>query len=649
MAAISIPAARRIQVPGSRRTWVLALLAVTAVLYLLFRGTATLPFDDQAPLFQTLNDVRDWVDLNRTTNAILIAATQLGDLIGQLVGFIDGIFHGLAWPAVLAIVATLGLIAGSWRIAILQAAGFAALGILGLWNESLDTLALTIAAVMISLLIGIPLGILAGRSTTVERILTPILDVMQIMPTFAYLAPFALIFAIGAPTATIVTLIYAMPAAIRISSLGIRGVPAASVEAAVSIGATRWQVLRKVQLPQARRTIGLAINQTIMLALSMVVITALIGAPGLGQKIVNALEKLDVGAAFDAGLAIVIVAILLDRLTAQFGERMDPRFRAASAVSRPIVLAAIAISGFFVLVGSVLGTAFGDDGTFPTTISVSFQEPVNQLADWITTNLYPVTNAMKDGATTLLINPLQTVLTTSPWWLVVGFVFFLALIISGLRPAVVAAVCLALVAALQLWEHGMETLATVLVAMILTLAIGVFFGVLSARWDRFGAGLRPILDAAQTMPSFVYLVPAIALFGATRFTAIVAAVIFAAPPVIRLVDSGIRSVPAVVVESATAAGANSRQLLFKVQLPMSRQALLLAANQGIIQVLAMVVVGGLVGAGGLGFDVVSGFSQASNFGLGLAAGLATVLLGIMLDRITQGAGGRPAQKTPTRA
>jgi glycine betaine/proline transport system permease protein len=195
----------------------------------------------------------------------------------------------------------------------------------------------------------------------------------------------------------------------------------------------------------------------------------------------------------------------------------------------------------------------------------------------------------------------------------------------------------------------MITLATTLVAVVLTLAVGIAFGIWSARSDRVSAFLRPGLDAAQTMPSFVYLVPALALFGPTRFTAIVAALIYAAPSVIRLVEDGIRGVSPTVVEAATSVGATPRQLLWKVQLPMARPSILLALNQGIVLVLAMVVVGGLVGGGALGYDVVVGFSKAQQFGKGLAAGIAIVLLGIMLDRITQAAGARKASSAQTDA
>ena len=150
------------------------------------------------------------------------------------------------------------------------------------------------------------------------------------------------------------------------------------------------------------------------------------------------------------------------------------------------------------------------------------------------------------------------------------------------------------------------------------------------------------------MPSFVYLIPALALFAPTRFTAILAAVIYAMPPVIRLVEAGIRSVPVAAIEAGISSGASPRQLLWKVQLPMARRSLLLAANQGIVMVLAMVVVGGLVGAGALGYDVVAGFAQHEDFGKGLSAGIAIVLLGVMLDRITQGAGDR-SSAVPARA
>jgi glycine betaine/proline transport system permease protein len=631
--AVSLSAATRLEPRTARRILALIVTAVVVGLYVAFQGQWALPHDEEYPLFASLNGLRDFVDQNRTI------VDPIRIFIGTLVDFFVAIIAGLGWPGVLAVAGGLGLIFGGLRLATLSVLGFASLGVLGLWGASMATLALMLAAVVLSLVIGIPLGILIGRSDRASAFVTPILDVMQIMPTFAYLAPMTLLFLIGAPSATIATLIYAIPPAIRITSLGIRGVGKETVEAAVSLGSTRWQVLTKVQVPLARRTIGIGINQTIMMALSMVVITGLIGAPGLGRNILQALSKVDVGAAFDAGLAIVILAIVLDRLTDRAGEMMDPRFRRPDEEQRKRRL--LYGATFAVVTGVIILVRFmPDPTTFPEELTFSFREPVNAIVGWFTDTFSPITLAIKGLFTDYVLNPFESILTTAPWWLVVAVIVLVAWFISGRRASVTAAICLGVVILLGLWNHAMATLATVLVATIITLVLGVALGVLTARSDRVRAALRPFLDMAQTMPAFVYLIPAIALFAPSRFTAIVAAVIYAVPPVIRLVDAGIRGVSGTAMEAATASGSTERQLLWNVQLPLSRRALQVAANQGIVLVLAMVVIGGLVGAGALGYDVVAGFAQGEDFGKGLAAGTAIVLLGIMLDRITQGAGGR---------
>jgi len=645
MTAISLRAFPRIDERSARPIALILLAAVSVVLFLAFQNTFVLPHDEEAPVFKSINGVRDWVRDNRNINPALVVIGSIRGPIGALTtGMIDGLQY-LGWLGIIGVAGALGFVAGGWRIATLMVIGLPALGVLGLWPESVATLGLTLAAVLLSLSIGVPLGILTARSHRLQAALSPVLDVMQIMPTFAYLAPMALLFQIGEAPSTIATLIYAMPAAIRITALGIRRVPAATVEAAESLGATSWQVLRKVQLPLARRVIGLAINQTIMLALGMVVITALIDAPGLGIPITRALFGNNVGAAFDAGIAVVILAVLLDRLTEHASIRMDPRSGVATQASgepssralrrrRLTLYGAIAVG-----IGSLLAS-LQVSPDFPDVVSFSFRQPVNTVVDWIKTNFFTITDAIKNIFSDVVINPLQGVLVSAPWWLIVAAVFGLALVVSGRRAAITAAICLGLVALLQIWEHSMETLTSVLVGVALAIVAGLALGILAARSNRFSGVLRPILDFAQTMPSLVYLLPAVALFGPTRLTAIIAAVIYATPPVVRLVEAGIRSVPDTLIEAGTAAGATELQILRKVRLPVSAPALLLAANQGIVMVLAMVVLGGLVGAGGLGYDVIAGFSQIEDFGKGFAAGIAIVLLGVMLDRITQGAGTR---------
>ena len=242
---------------------------------------------------------------------------------------------------------------------------------------------------------------------------------------------------------------------------------------------------------------------------------------------------------------------------------------------------------------------------------------------------------LKDFITEWLINPFQDLLGQSPWWLMALVLLAISYVLGGWKPTVTTLVCEAVIFWTGLWNDTMITLAMTLVATLLVMLIAVVLGVSMGRNRRADLGIRPFLDAFQVLPPFVYLVPALALFGVGRFTAIMAAVAYAVPIATKLVADGIRGVSPTTVEAARSTGSTSWQMITKVQLPMAREALVLAANQGLLYVLAMVVIGGMVGAGSLGYIVVSGFSQDQLFGKGLAAGIAIAALGIMLDRIAR--------------
>ncbi len=640
MTAIALAARRPAQLRLTKGRAIAVLLGAAAVVYVVFQGSFQLPLDTETSLFQRLNDVRDWFNVNRDAPLFAVLITPLRQAIDTLVVATTGVLTAVGWLGITAVAGALGLMLVTWRTALLVAGALVLIALMGLWDATIVTLGQVIVAVAIALLIGIPLGIWAGRSDRVLHLVTPVLDLMQIMPSYAYLAPLALFFLIGNATATVATMIYAIPPAIRLTAMGIRGVSAETVEAATSLGSTSSQVLRKVQLPMARTTVGLAVNQTIMMALSMVVITALVGAGGLGDKIIRGLITLNTGAAFDAGIAIVLLAMILDRLTASAsqvaGRRQTGADQTTPARRRALLAAGVGIA----VVGIVLGLAVDQAHTFPADWHFSFADPVNAIVGWVETNLAFLTDALKNVVSAWFLDPIQTVLTSSPWWLVVGVAAGLALIVTGLRAAIVVTVASLLIIVLQVWEPAMETLTQVLVGVVVTLVIGVTMGTWAARSNLVSQILRPINDAAQTMPAFVYLLPAVALFQPTRFSAILAAVIYAIPAVIRLVEDGVRNVSPTAIEAAESAGSTTFQVIRKVQLPMARRSLLTATNQGVVMVLAMVVVGGLVGGGALGYRVVSGLSQASDFGIGMSSALAIVLLGVMLDRITQGAGAR---------
>jgi len=234
----------------------------------------------------------------------------------------------------------------------------------------------------------------------------------------------------------------------------------------------------------------------------------------------------------------------------------------------------------------------------------------------------------------VFLNPVQSLVANSPWYVTGVALLAVAALAGGGRAFAVAAACLTGIYFLGLWNNAMITLTSVVTATAVVMLVGVMLGVWMGRSKAADRGIRPLLDAAQTIPPFVYLVPILILFGPNRFTAILAGVIYAVPPATKLIADGIRGVAPATIEAAESAGSTRWQMITKVQLPMARSSLLLATNQGLLYVLAMVVIGGMVGAGALGGDIVTGFRQTSMMGRGLAAGIAIVLLGIMLDRIT---------------
>jgi glycine betaine/proline transport system permease protein len=249
------------------------------------------------------------------------------DLLSTVIDLILGsLEYVLLAPPELPMVAILGAIAfflASWRVALFTVLGLLFVISLNLWDAAMQTLALVLAATIVALAIGIPIGIIAAKSAGLEAALRPVLDVAQTMPAFVYLVPIVVLLGIGAGPAVIATVIFAMPPAVRLTMLGIQQVPKDTVEAAHAFGATPWQTLIKVELPLSLRTIMAGVNQVIMLSLSMVVIAGLAGAGGLGEPVVTGLSQLNVGISFVGGVGIVVIAIMLDRVTRAMAERRD--------------------------------------------------------------------------------------------------------------------------------------------------------------------------------------------------------------------------------------------------------------------------------------------------------------------------------------
>jgi len=277
-------------------------------------------FDFRIPL-------RDWVETAVRYLQVELAglfdgfSAAVATVIGAL---LDG-FQALPPLVLMGLIVLLVLWLTGWRLALFAALGLLLIENIGLWSPFLSTLALVVTAQVLIVIVGLPLGILAASSNTGERIMRPVLDFMQTMPAFVYLIPAIMFFGVGMVPGVVATFVFALPPLVRLVNLGIRQVPADLIEAADAFGSTRWQKLVKVQFPVAMPTVLAGLNQSIMLNLSMVVIASMIGARGLGTEVLRGIQRINVGQGFEAGLAVVILAIILDRLTATMGKRTEKK------------------------------------------------------------------------------------------------------------------------------------------------------------------------------------------------------------------------------------------------------------------------------------------------------------------------------------
>jgi glycine betaine/proline transport system permease protein len=582
-------------------------------------------------LSKPLTSASNWIIDNRDSHPLfLYGFGYVSNAVVVCVRAVYLVLLAAGWAGVTAIGALVAWRVAGLRLAVGTAAAFLACGLLGMWLPTMQTLALMVVAVLASVIVGALLGLAAGLSDRLDRALRPVLDTMQVLPAFAYLLPVVLVFGIGVPAAVLATVVYAAPPMARLTSLGLRGADKEVLEAVDSLGATARQRLLTARIPLARKELLLGLNQTIMMALSMAVIASVIGAAGLGDRVYQALASVDVGAALAAGIPIVLLAVVLDRVTCAAGENTEEE----SASGRRWLYAAVA--GVVVaLAGRLAGRL-----DWPGTWTVNIADPVNRAVDWMTAHLYsgvPVVGGTADWAghfTTWVLDPVRGGLQWLPWWSVLLLVAALAWLIGTWRTALTAVLAMAAVGVLGVWKPSLDTLSQVLAAVAVTLVLGFATGVAAARSDRFERLLRPVLDVFQTMPQFVYLIPVVALFGVGRAPAVAAAVVYALPAVVRITTQGLRQVDPAALESARSLGATPAQQLRQVQLPLARPALLLAVNQGVVLVLAVVIIGGLVGGGALGYDVVFGLAQG-DLATGLVAGAAIVCLGLMLDRVTQ--------------
>ena len=522
MAAVEV--VRGLAPPAARPWWrnrivlVAAVVGAMLVAYFGWRNQVLWPASlVWNALGHHLDDFQTWLSNNRNVahpSVFFRAFNGVATFLDDIVGWLSSLFFKLTWAGTAALGVLTVLRFGGRRAALGTLGAFVCFAAMGLWEASMRTFALTLASVALSLLIGLPLGVLAGRSDRFQRTITPILDAMQIIPAFAYLMPVVLLFSVGPGAAVVTTLVYSIPPAIRITSLGIRSVPTNTVEAAAALGATPAQSLFKVQLPLARRLLLLAVNQTILFALSMVVIAGLIGGQGLGDTVTSGLYS-DQARALLAGLAIVVMAIAVDRSTEAMANRTDPAHRhLTEGKQRELRLFTLACAAAIGLAAG-LGHALGAGSSWSRwTAQDWLLRQIQHVLDYVQnpdTFIFHITSPIGNFIVEYGLNPLASFFQEMPWPVMVAGVALVAFVVSGLRPALVALVMFAAIGVANEWTNAMSTLSQVIVATGLTMLIGIPLGVLAAESRTARRVLRPINDVLQTLPQLVYIIPFIYL------------------------------------------------------------------------------------------------------------------------------------------
>jgi len=640
---------------------------------------------DAFPFADWVNEARTWLEAN-----LKVYTRAIAEVVKIPLEWLEETLWGLPWTVVLLALVLPALAYGGLRLGLLTFVGVMFWGMVDMWFEAMSTLSLMTVSVAFSALLGVLLGIVASQSDRFDSFMRPILDTMQTMPAFVYLIPAIFFFGVGATPAAMAIIIYALPPAVRLTNLGIRQVPETMVEAAQSFGSSRLQMLLKVKLPQALPSIMLGVNQCIMMALGLAVLAVFIGGGGLGEQVWKALTKLKVGWAFEGGICIVFLAIIFDRLSyAISGVTKDKtkapitgvRFRLlpqhwdenalAKTIERPIgwlcdlcknaglkltdtaaiplrVISPVVsdklcnrpllLLGVLILLAVYfLASSFKWMNSYPSALEVSFREPIDFAIDWLTVNptFIGITKFIRSTVFLYLLDPLDSFLSGLPWWYVMAVLGLIVWKSTTRKFAIVTTAFLVFLAAAGLWEISMFTLAGTSVSVGICMLFGVPLGILAAYSRPVDAILRPTLDAMQTLPAFVYLIPALFFFGGNKTTAVIATVIYAIPPVIRLTTLGLRQLPKEVDEVAGSFGSGTLQTLFKVKLPMASPSIMLGLNQAVVFALAMQAITPLVAGLGLGKEVFDAMNTA-NMGKGLTAGIGIVLLTILLDRLTQG-------------
>ncbi|MFI1358237.1 ABC transporter permease [Streptomyces sp. NPDC020898] len=561
------------------------------------------------------------------------AANVLSSMFDGLLGSLTLI----APPVVAALIVCLVTAFRGFRMGLLASVTVAWILLTDLWDPTMETVAFMVVAVLLSSIAGIALGLVGAMTAKLDAAVRLLVDAMQSFPSFAYMVPAIVLLGIGNTAALVCTIIWAAPPLARMTTVGIRGVSADTVEAAVAAGANRRQLLFGVKLPMAAPALRAGLNQTIMYAVAMATMAAMIGAAGLGVPVWGGLGRLAFGDALEGGIALVLLAILLDRVSAipdTAAAGMPRRVKARrSLVLRRAVAGTVLITT--VIVTSVFRGPWQDFSEPVWNKVIVLRGPVESMVAWLNTTYGSQFDTFRDTLQAAGLNPLGSFFSDIPWYVVVVSMCLVCAVVAGRWAALACGLGVLSIGVLGMWPSAVDTLAVVTTAIALVILIAFPLGVLMSASKRVEAVFRPILDVMQTMPFYLFVLPSVILLGTGEVAGTIATFVAASPPVIRYTNAALRGADPEVVEASVMLGASRRQILAQVRIPLGLPTLMVGLNQAVLIAMAMAVVTAFIGSPGLGQDILYSLTRF-DLSRGIEAGLAMLALAVIIDRVFQG-------------
>ena len=563
-------------------------------------------------------------DLGLTTLTRAIAEGPLEFMLDATANLLYGkrrwpMLGPIPWSAVAASMVVLGYWLGGWRLATMAGVTFLWTALVGQWDDAMETMSVLIVAAPIAFIIGIGLGIAAWKYAWVDMALKPILSILQTLPFFTYLLPAVIFFKVGPTAGAVATIVYAIPPMILMTTLGLKKVSPEVVEAGKMSGCTRMQMLSRVYLPAARTELLVGVNQVIMLCLAMVVLTAFIGMPGLGAKLLSMMGSFKLGRSFEIGVTIVLLAITLDRMSKAWVEKQPEHFERGTPWWKRHLFLLMGLGVFVLFIGLSKIVPILSEVTRQQSLSQSKEIDTGIKAFLAIDAVQAVTNWLRGFLIVEILIPFRNALLWIPTPAFILIVTAFTYLLGGKRVAIYGAVFFTLVAFSGWWDRSIITLYTVISAVILATLIGLPLGIFASRSEKWSRRILLACDTAQTFPSFIYLIPAIMLFGVNDVAVVFAILIFTTVPLTRYTIEGLRNVPPEMTEAADMSGATRLQKLWTVQLPLSLPTMAVGFNQAIMFAFFMVIIAAFIGTQDLGQELqrtLAGTELGKNFVLG---------------------------------